>query len=351
MAKRKKDEVGVENTDDKGTDFKIPADLKDFADNINSAQSIIDRPRKVISISPSIDMGLGGGVLEGTWLVFGGPPKCGKTTTVVHTCKKILEAKPNARVFYHDVEGRSLQKRTLELEGLDLSRFQVIKSEKSKILMAEDHLEIMEYEVRNFPDCVLVIDSVSCFIDENADQASYRESVQTTKPNMLMARFIRKCAGIVPVNDIIVIAINQMMANPTGYGASNREKAVSQLLFQADNKLRCIKSEPIESDGRIVGQNIRWKIEATCLAKAMTQMEISSVIFYGLGVHENYELVKMAMELGVIKKAGAWYKFTDEEKEGDDKEKKMQGEHKVLAAFENEPDFREKVVKAIKEMI
>jgi RecA/RadA recombinase len=43
---------------------------------------------KVVSVSPAIDMSLGGGIREGSWLMLSGPPKCGKAqpyTSLVYT--------------------------------------------------------------------------------------------------------------------------------------------------------------------------------------------------------------------------------------------------------------------------
>lgn len=42
---------------------------------------------QVISISPAIDVGLGGGVLEGSWITLTGDPKSGKTTTSMQIAK------------------------------------------------------------------------------------------------------------------------------------------------------------------------------------------------------------------------------------------------------------------------
>ena len=58
---------------------------KTFGDNIIlNANSIMDTNNVIIPVSPVIDILLGGGVPEGSFVVFTGQPKCGKTTTSLY---------------------------------------------------------------------------------------------------------------------------------------------------------------------------------------------------------------------------------------------------------------------------
>ena len=71
---------------------------------------------KTISISPAIDIALGGGIKEGSWLTLTGDPKSGKTTTAMQiaaNCQK--EGRP---IIYLDVEGR-LKDMNFEVHDLD----------------------------------------------------------------------------------------------------------------------------------------------------------------------------------------------------------------------------------------
>jgi len=77
MAKKKKETDGSTETTQK------PADKKDLMDFIVSGQSLINRPRKIIPISPATDVGIGGGIPEGTFFIPTGPPKLGKMQPVL----------------------------------------------------------------------------------------------------------------------------------------------------------------------------------------------------------------------------------------------------------------------------
>jgi RecA/RadA recombinase len=59
---------------------------------------------KVLSISPMLDIALGGGIKEGSWLMLSGDPKCGKTTTAMQVAANAQ--KDGRHVIYLDAEGR-----------------------------------------------------------------------------------------------------------------------------------------------------------------------------------------------------------------------------------------------------
>ena len=55
---------------------------KQFGDGIMlSANSVVDQNLITIPVSPCLDLVLNGGVPEGSFMIFTGHPKCGKTTT------------------------------------------------------------------------------------------------------------------------------------------------------------------------------------------------------------------------------------------------------------------------------
>ncbi len=63
--------------------------IKDYGEILKKGSEVLQDKQdlKVISISPAIDVGLGGGVLEGSWITLTGDPKSGKTTTSMQIAK------------------------------------------------------------------------------------------------------------------------------------------------------------------------------------------------------------------------------------------------------------------------
>jgi RecA/RadA recombinase len=114
---------------------------KDFGDEIIlSASSVVDKESIVIPVSPALDMILGGGIPEGSFVVLTGQPKCGKTTTSLDFAATAQRPeygtgsyKDGRMVYYLNIEGR-LKKRDLEgIPGLNLEKFDVIGSQTGKI--------------------------------------------------------------------------------------------------------------------------------------------------------------------------------------------------------------------------
>ena len=69
--------------------------LKDNGEIIKSGIDVLTEKKNLgmISISPAIDLALGGGVREGCWLTLTGDPKSGKTTTAMQiaaNCKMLF---------------------------------------------------------------------------------------------------------------------------------------------------------------------------------------------------------------------------------------------------------------------
>ena len=62
--------------------------IKEFGEHIiRSGNSVVDTELVVVPISPCLDIILGGGIPEGSFVIFTGQPKCGKTTSTQRTQK------------------------------------------------------------------------------------------------------------------------------------------------------------------------------------------------------------------------------------------------------------------------
>ena len=155
---------------------------KKFGDEILlSATAIVDRESVVVPVSPALDIILNGGIPEGSFIVFTGQPKFGKTPTSLDFAATAQKPeyqgnlKNPRQAYYLNIEGR-LKKRDLEgIPGLDLGRFNVIGSQQGKILHAEEYLQIAERIINEEPGSILIIDfSVSSHDAWNKSNSSFR---------------------------------------------------------------------------------------------------------------------------------------------------------------------------------
>jgi len=313
---------------------------KTFGDNvILSGNSIIDKDLITIPVSPSIDIILGGGIPEGSFVILTGQPKCGKTTTSLDFCATAQKKeygygsfKEGREVYYLNIEGR-LKKRDLEgVPGLDLTKFHIVGSQTGKILHAEEYLQIGERIINEIPGSVVIIDSYSALCTE-AEITSDMNKMQRADGAKLLAKFCRKVANVIPVNKNIVIGITHLMGNP-GYGTVEwKEKSGQAIAYQTDVKLKAkfFKKWNISENSPQIGQEVEW--EVLCSALGPPGGSITSYIRYGQGIDKQMEVLTLAVDLGLISKGGAWYTMISVESKP-----KFQGLEKTRQYLVENPD-------------
>ena len=168
---------------------------------------------KTISVSPAIDLALGGGIREGCWLTLTGDPKSGKTTTAMQiaaNCQK--EGRP---IIYVDAEGR-LKDMNFQVDGFDPEKIQIIGPE-DKPLPAEELLK-WAYQLMSDPEnhgAVLIIDSISSLIPEKELDGDFTPG-RAGLPKVLSI-FTKKIGQLLPRQRGLVIAITHYIANTGGF--------------------------------------------------------------------------------------------------------------------------------------
>lgn len=289
---------------------------KNFGDDILiNANSLLERKNEIISISPKIDLILGGGIPEGSFVIFTGQAKFGKTSLALNFCSSYqkhfsnIENKESEReIFYYNIEGR-LKPRDLQgIKDLKIDNFHIIESKPGKILHAEEYLQIGEMLINDKQNSIHIFDSFSALCTE-AEMTTDMNQMQRADGAKLLAKFCRKIANVIPVNKNIIIGITHLMGNPTGYGKQYREKSGQAITYQVDTKLQATYIRPWkDKNNHQIGQEIDWQCITTPLGPP--GKTTTSYLRYGEGIDEIQELATLAADLGLIQKAGAWYKFT-----------------------------------------
>lgn len=327
--------------------------IKTFGDNIIlDGRALVDKKLMVIPVSPAIDLILGGGIPEGSFVVLTGQPKCGKTTTsldFVATAQKpeFNGSRGPRQAYYLNIEGR-LKKRDLEgIVGLDLDRFHVIGSQTGKILHAEEYLQIAERIINEEPESILIIDSYSALCTE-AEITSDMDKMQRADGAKLLAKFCRKVANVIPVNKNIVIGITHLMGNP-GYGNVEwKEKSGQAIAYQTDVKIRAKFHKAwtvgTQTNETQIGQEVEWL--AQCSAIGPPGGTITSYIRYGYGIDKAMELTTLGSDMGLINKSGSWYSMTF--LGGEEGKQKIQGLEKIRQYLVDHPEAYDKLYKEIK---
>ncbi len=278
--------------------------IKDFGQVFIDVKDILDKPKKIIGVSPRIDLGLNGGIPEGSWVIISGKEKIGKTTLTLTFCANAQ--KMGKKIYYLDIENRLKDINLKSIENLDTSedKLQIIRSTQGNILTAEKVLKIAEDLLKSEPNIVLVLDSSSSLCSQSEYDGEITSSSRNTGPKLL-AQFTRKLASVVPVQDSIVVVIQHVIANTSGYGPAFLEDGGNKIKYQSDVKIRSVSSSKWMDKEKQIGQEVKWDIIYSALGSPGASVQ--SFIRYGHGVDCIWEQIETAVEIGLIEKAGAWF--------------------------------------------
>lgn len=324
---------------------------KEYGKNIcKSANSILDRKRNVVPLTPRLNLATGGGLPEGSLCIFSGPEKFGKTTLALHTIKKAQQLFKK-KAFYIDVE-RRLKTMNLEgIEGLNLDEevFQVISSEKGNILNAEKVLTITEKLILSEPGCIIVMDSSSALCSESEMVNEITGQSRNLGPK-LFANFCRKVGNAIAVNDVILIVIQHLITDTSGMGKGKMEDGGVKIQYQQDVKIRGAYKEAWKvgsgENEKIIGQLLHWKMLTGALEGNTPGVQVDTYLRYGYGIDELMEYVELATELNIVEKKGSWFTLF----KGTDKEAKFQGEEKLYQMIKGDEDLQNELIRQVKEM-
>lgn len=317
-------------------------------DDYLSIDFIMDRKRKIINISPSIDM-IMHGVSEGTLNIISGPEKSGKTTTLLHHAAKAQ--KQGFDIYYFNIENRIKFRDIESISDLDHKKFFLISSTASvknkegevttdaRILTAEDYLSILERTIRDKERTVCIIDSESLLVSNN-EYTSEITDFQRCEGSRLLAKFMRRNSAVISLNNHIVWVVRHIMANPNGMTGSS-EKGARAIAYGADTKLQIKYTERWKVGDKQIGQKVHIQLEHGFNTGAFTGSTCTSYLRYGYGLDDTFELATLGTECGIVEMKGAWINYKGE---------KFQGMENFTIYLREHPKLQEELNKELKEL-
>ena len=95
---------------------------------VESGEEVLDKLESFqkISVSPALDIALGGGIREGNCVIIGGDPKTGKTTTALYFASKCQALGKN--IIYFNTEGRMTKENFTGIKGLDAKKIKIVQA-------------------------------------------------------------------------------------------------------------------------------------------------------------------------------------------------------------------------------
>ena len=262
----------------------------------------------------SLDLALGiGGVPRGRIVEIYGPESSGKTSLALHI---VAEAQRNGGLAAFIDAEHALDPIYARAIGVDVDELLISQPDTG-----EQALEITDMLIRSGALDVVVIDSVAALVPRaelEGDMGDTHVGLQAR----LMSQALRKLAGTINRSQTTAIFINQLREKiGVMFGSPETTPGGRALKFYASVRIDIRRIEAIKSGTDNVGNRVRTKIAKNKVAPPFRLAEFD--IMFGEGISREGSLLDVAVEEGIVKKAGAWYTY-DGDQLGQGREKAKQ---------------------------
>ena len=212
----------------------------------------------------------------------------------------------------------------------------------------EEALGIAELWALQYPNAVIVIDSVDALLPQQTDGKAIGETDVGTLPK-LMSAGCRKLQAAVGRSKSTVIFLNQLRSKIGAYGDPNTTSGGRALPFYAAQRIELMditsKTRIMNDDGNQIGHTVRFKVIKNKVSPPFVSGEFP--LIYGKGIDRYEELATMAGDLGLVEKDGKYYLVPDKKADGEVKKRP----HKTFVdILRGDPDYYEELLGELKDL-
>ncbi|MGE0201485.1 MAG: recombinase RecA [Candidatus Melainabacteria bacterium] len=263
----------------------------------------------------SLDLALGiNGVPRGRIIEIYGPESSGKTTM---TLSIVAQAQKTGGIAAFVDAEHALDPEYARKIGVNIDELLVSQPDTG-----EQALEITEQLVRSGAVDIIVVDSVAALVPKAEIEGEMGDSHMGLQAR-LMSQALRKLTAIVGKTRTTVIFINQLRQKiGVIYGNPETTTGGNALKFYASVRLDIRRVETLKKDGTEIGNRVKVRVVKNKVAPPFKIAEFD--ILFGQGISSASSLIDVAVDMNIIKKAGAWYSYQDEKLgQGRDKTREM----------------------------
>ena len=288
----------------------------------------------ISSGSLGLDLALGvNGYPRGRVIEIYGPESSGKTTLTLHA---IAEAqKAGGIAAFIDAE-HAFDRFYAEKLGVDIDNLIISQPDNG-----EQALEIAENLIRSGAIDIVVIDSVAALTPKSEIEGEMGDSKMGLHAR-LMSQALRKLTGTISKTNCTVFFINQLREKiGVMFGNPETTTGGNALKFYASIRLDIRRSSQIKDGDNVIGNRTKVKVVKNKVEPPFKTAEFD--IMYGEGVSKTGEILDLAVEFEVVKKAGSWFSYGET--------KLGQGRDAVKGLIKDNPEMADELELKIKAII
>ncbi len=269
-----------------------------------SVMKMGEREAQVLEVIPTgsvaLDIALGvGGLPRGRIIEIYGPESSGKTTVALHA---IANAQKNGGIAAFIDAEHALDPEYAKKLGVDIDALLVSQPDTG-----EQALEIMDMLVRSGALDIIVVDSVAALVPRAEIEGEMGDSHMGLQAR-LMSQALRKITGALHSSKTTAIFINQLRDKiGVFFGSPETTTGGKALKFYASVRMDVRRIETLKDGQEAVGNRTRVKVVKNKVAPPFKQAEFD--IIYGTGISREGSLIDLGVEIGVVKKSGAWFTY------------------------------------------
>ena len=254
--------------------------------------------------SLSLDLALGGGYPKGRIIEIYGPESSGKTTLALHAIAEVQ--KTGGQAAFIDAE-HALDPSYAEKIGVQIDNLLISQPDNG-----EQALEICETLVRSNAVDLIVVDSVAALTPKaeiDGDMGDAQMGLQAR----LMSQAMRKLTAIISKSKATVIFINQIrMKLGVMFGNPETTTGGNALKFYASVRVDIRRIGQIKNGEDIIGNRTKIKVVKNKIAAPFRTAEFDIMYTEGISKTLCTDVLDLAVQYGVLDKAGAFLKYNGE---------------------------------------
>ncbi len=248
--------------------------------------------------SIALDLALGvGGIPRGRITEIYGPEASGKTTL----CQHIIANAQRAGGYAAFVDAEHALDRTYAAHcGVDTNNLLISQPDTG-----EQALEIVDALVRSNAIDVVVIDSVAA-LTPRAEIEGEMGDTHVGLQARLMSQAMRKLTSGISNSNTAVVFTNQLREKVgVMFGNPETTSGGKALKFYASVRLDIRRTDTIKQGQEVMGSRTRVRVVKNKVAPPFRVAEFD--IMYSEGISREGGLIDLGLEMGLVKKSGAWF--------------------------------------------